>query len=172
MIKEFLGKTPDVKEASFIAENAVVIGDAVLKKGSSVWFCAVVRADVESITVGENSNIQDNCTIHCSAGFPVSIGDNVTIGHNAVVHGCTIGDNCLIGMNSTILNGAKIGKNCIVGAGALVAENKEFPDNSLIIGVPARAVRMIDEKTAEAIAENAGEYSENAKLYNSLVGNE
>lgn len=166
MIKTFLGKTPDIKEAAFIAENAVVAGDAVLKKGSSVWFCAVIRADSEKITVGENSNIQDNCTVHCSEGYPVEIGNHVTIGHNAVVHGCTIGDNCLIGMNSTILNGAKIGKNCIVGAGALVTEHKEFPDNSLIVGVPARAVKILDEKAVRLITKNAKQYSEKAKMYN------
>ncbi|MEZ3421574.1 MAG: gamma carbonic anhydrase family protein [Eubacterium sp.] len=166
MIKTFLGKMPDIKHAAFVAENAVVIGDAVLKKGSSVWFCAVVRADSEKITVGENSNVQDNCTVHCSAGYPVIIGNNVTIGHNAVVHGCTIGDNCLIGMNSTILNGAKIGKNCIVGAGALVTEHKEFPDNALVIGVPARAVKILDEKAVRLITENAKQYSEKAKMFN------
>ncbi len=165
MIKSIYGKTPQVSEASFIAENASVIGDAVLKKGSSVWFGAVVRADSERITVGENSNIQDNCTLHSSTGYPVTIGSNVTVGHNAVVHGCTVGDNCLIGMNSTILNGAEIGKNCVVGAGALVTENKKFPDNSLIIGVPAKSVKQIDDSAAVKIKENAAYYRIAAEKY-------
>ena len=165
MIKEFTGKTPDVKNASFIAENASVIGDVVLAGGTSVWFNAVLRADVDKIVIGENSNVQDNCTVHCTEGYPVVIGKNVTVGHNAVVHGCTIGDNSLIGMNATVLDGAKIGKNCIVGAGALVTERKEFPDNSLIIGVPAKAVKALDENAVKGNVENAKHYTELAKNF-------
>ena len=165
MIKEFMGKTPDVKDAAFIADNASVIGDAVFMGGTSVWFNAVVRADVDKIIVGENSNVQDNCTVHCTEGYPVVIGKNVTIGHNAVVHGCTIEDNCLIGMNATILDGAKIGKNSIVGAGALVTEHKVFPENSLIIGVPAKAVKVLDESAVNATLENARHYTELAQEY-------
>ncbi len=165
MIIGFSGKEPDCENAAFIASNVVVIGDTVLEKGSSVWFNAVIRADVDKITVGENSNIQDNCTVHCTKGFPVTLGKNVTVGHNAVVHGCTVGDNCLIGMNSTILDGAVIGNNCIVGAGALVTEHKIFPDNSLIIGVPARAVRLLDNGAVEKIIENARNYRKLASDY-------
>lgn len=165
MIKSFLGKSPEADNAAFIAENAVVIGNAVLKSGSSVWFGAVIRADSGRIEVGENSNIQDNCTVHCAKGFPTVIGDNVTVGHNAVIHGCSIADNCLIGMNATIMNGAKIGRNCVVGAGALVTENKIFPDNSLIIGVPARAVKTISESDARLILDNAEEYLKAAEIY-------
>lgn len=158
MIKEFNKVMPQTEKSAFIADNSMVIGDAFLAENTSVWFGAVVRADSEKITIGENSNIQDNCTIHCSKGFPVKIGSNVTVGHNAVVHGCTIGDNTLIGMNATILNGAVIGKNCVVGAGALVTENKVFPDNSLIIGVPAKAVKSIDRAAEQSISENARHY--------------
>lgn len=165
MIKEFMGKSPEIKDAAFVAEDAAIIGDAVFMSGSSVWFNAVVRADVDKITVGENSNIQDNCTVHCTEGYPVVIGKNVTIGHNAVVHGCTVGDNCLIGMNATILDGAVIGKNSIVGAGALVTENKKFPDNSLIIGVPAKAVRLLDESAVNSVIENAKHYTQLAEEY-------
>lgn len=165
MIREFMGKAPDTENAAFIAENASVIGDTVLMKGSSVWFNAVLRADVDKIVIGENSNVQDNATVHCTAGYPVVIGKNVTVGHNAVVHGCTIGDNSLIGMNATVLDGAKIGKNSIVGAGAIVTENKEFPDNSLIIGVPARALKTLDETAVKSIIENAKHYTELAEAF-------
>lgn len=165
MTIEFSGKKPNTKNAAFIASNATVIGDCTLGKGSSVWFNAVIRADVDKITIGENSNIQDNCTVHCTEGLPVTVGKSVTVGHNAVIHGCTVGDNCLIGMNATILDGAKIGKNCIVGAGALVTENKSFPDNSLIIGVPAKAVRIIDDAAVEKIIENARHYTALSEEY-------
>ena len=165
MIKEFMGKTPDTKDASYIAENASVIGDTVLMNGSSVWFNAVLRADVDKIIIGENSNVQDNATVHCTGGYPVVVGKNVTIGHNAVVHGCTVGDNSLIGMNATVLDGAKIGKNSIVGAGALVTEHKEFPDNSLIIGVPAKAVKTLDENAVQSILNNASHYKALAEEY-------
>lgn len=165
MIQDFMGKTPDIEKASFVAENASVIGDVVLESGTSVWFSAVLRADVDKIVIGENSNVQDNCTVHCTEGYPVVIGKNVTVGHNAVVHGCTIGDNSLIGMNATVLDGAKIGKNCIVGADALVTERKEFPDNSLIIGVPAKAVKTLDENAVRGNIENARHYTELAKNF-------
>ena len=165
IIKEYGGKTPDVSGAAFIAENAVIIGDVTLKKGSSVWYGAVLRAEEESITVGENSNIQDNCTVHCSTGHPVVIGDNVSVGHNALLHGCTVGAGSLIGMHSTVMNGASLGKSCLVGAGALVTENKKFDDNSLIIGVPAKAKCSLDEKAAARLAENAAHYRRLAEEY-------
>lgn len=168
MIISYKGIKPNASKAAFVAENAVVAGNVTLEAGSSIWFCAVVRAEEESVAVGEYSNVQDNCTLHSSKGFPVKIGSNVTIGHNAVVHGCTVGDGSLIGMNATILNGAKIGKNCLVGAGALVTENKSFPDNTLILGVPARAVGTIDEEAARQIAENAQAYLKKANEYGSL----
>ena len=165
IIKEYGGKTPDVGGAAFIAENAVIIGDVTLKKGSSVWYGAVLRAEEESITVGENSNIQDNCTVHCSTGHPVVIGDNVSVGHNALLHGCTVGAGSLIGMHSTVMNGASLGKSCLVGAGALVTENKRFEDNSLIIGVPAKIKGSLDENAAARLAENAAHYRRLAEEY-------
>ena len=165
IIKEYGGKTPDVSGAAFIAENAVIIGDVTLKKGSSVWYGAVLRAEEESITVGENSNIQDNCTVHCSTGHPVVIGDNVSVGHNALLHGCTVGAGSLIGMHSTVMNGASLGKSCLVGAGALVTENKKFEDNLLIIGVPAKAKCSLDENAAARLAENAAHYRRLAGEY-------
>ena len=165
IIKPYNGKMPDIKNAAFIADNAVIIGDVTLKKGSSVWYGAVLRADSAKITIGEFSNVQDNCTVHCSAGFPAEIGDHVTIGHNAVIHGCKIEENCLIGMHATVMNGAHIGAASIVGAGALVTENKRFDDNSLIIGVPAKIKGSLDENAAARLAENAAHYRRLAEEY-------
>lgn len=164
-VRSYKGKTPNIKKAAFIAENAVIIGDVTLGEGSSVWYGAVLRAEDEKIAVGKNSNIQDNCTVHCSKGFPAVIGDDVTVGHNALIHGCTIGNNCLIGMHATVMNGAKLGENSLVGAGALVTENKEFGDNTLLMGVPAKAVAALDEKAAEQIRFNAAHYREKAEEF-------
>lgn len=165
MIKAFNGKTPKTDKAEFIAENSVIVGDVTLGEGSSVWYGAVIRGDDESISVGKNSNIQDNCTVHCTPGYPVKIGDNVTVGHNAVVHGCEIGNGSLIGMNATVMNGAVLGKNCLVGAGALVTEHKVFPDNSLIIGVPAKAAGVLKEEDVQKLLQNASHYADKAKKY-------
>jgi carbonic anhydrase/acetyltransferase-like protein (isoleucine patch superfamily) len=142
----------------WIAENASVIGRVRLKADTSIWFGAVLRGDNEWIELGTRSQIQDNSTLHTDPGFPLAIGENCVIGHNVVLHGCIIGENSLIGMGAIMLNGAKIGRNCLVGAGALVTEGKEFPDNSLIVGSPARAVRTLDDKAIEGIARGADIY--------------
>ncbi|AWX33197.1 MAG: gamma carbonic anhydrase family protein [Methanosphaera sp.] len=147
-----------MKNKAKIYDGAKVVGDVELKDNVSVWYNAVVRGDQAPISVDENSNIQDNCVVHVSKNYPVKIGKNVSIGHGAIIHGCTIEDNVLIGMGAIILNGAKISKNCLVGAGALVTENKEFPEGSLIIGSPAKAVRQLSEEQIESIQENADEY--------------
>ncbi len=159
MIKSYNNISPDVKKSAFIADSADVIGNVKLDTNTSVWYSAVLRGDSGLISIGRNSNIQDNCTVHCTVGgYNVTIGDNVTVGHNAVIHGCTIGDNCLIGMGAVILNGAVIGNNSLVAAGALVSENKTFPEGSLILGVPAKVVRSLSEQDVEGIKENADEY--------------
>lgn len=165
MIKNYKNISPEIADGVFVAENASVIGSVKIGKGCSVWYGAVIRADSDSIVIGENTNIQDNCTVHTAFEYGVKIGNGVTVGHNAVVHGCTVGDNTLIGMNSTILNGAVIGNNSIVGAGALVTEHKQFPDNSLIIGVPAKAVATLDDDAVEKIRQNGIEYTAFAKDY-------
>lgn len=128
----------------WIAPNAYVIGNVIMGRDVGVWFAATIRGDNEPIAIGDRSNIQDGAVLHSDPGAPLTIGADVTIGHRAVVHGCTIGDNSLIGMGATILNNVKIGCNCIVGANALVTEGKEFPDNSLIVGSPAKAIRRLD----------------------------
>ena len=120
-----------IDESVFIAEGAHVIRDVVLKKNSSVWFNAVLRGDEDQIIIGEGTNIQDNCVIHCGQGYSTVVGNGVTVGHLALLHGCTIGDNTLIGMHSTVMNGAVIGSNCVIGAGSLVTGGTVIPDNSL-----------------------------------------
>jgi carbonic anhydrase/acetyltransferase-like protein (isoleucine patch superfamily) len=136
-----------------------LVGDVKIAEYSSVWYNAVVRADMGSITIGKYSNIQDNCVVHS----PAEIGDYVTVGHAAVVHACKISDNCLIGMNSTILNDAHINKNSIVAAGAMVTQGKEFPEESLIMGIPGRVVRELNSDEIENLKEHAINYAELAK---------
>jgi carbonic anhydrase/acetyltransferase-like protein (isoleucine patch superfamily) len=136
--------------------GAKIVGDVRIGRNSSVWYNAVIRGDMGSISIGESSNIQDNCVVHS----PAEIGDFVTVGHSAVVHACTVEDNCIIGINSTILDGAVIRKNSIVGAGALVTAGKEFPEASLILGVPARAVRELGPEEVNKVKENALRYVE------------
>jgi carbonic anhydrase/acetyltransferase-like protein (isoleucine patch superfamily) len=150
---------------SWVAPNAVLVGKVRLEEGANVWFNAVLRGDNELILVGKNSNVQDGTVMHTDMGYPLTIGTGVTIGHNAMLHGCTVGDYSLIGINAVILNGAKIGKNCIVGAGSVVTEGKVFPDNSLIIGSPAKVVRTLEDTTAAKLAQSAEHYVENSRRY-------
>ena len=143
-------------------KGSVIKGNVSLAEKSSVWYNAVIRGDIEPIKIGKSSNVQDNCVLHSSKDYPLTVGDHVSVGHAAVLHGCTVEDNCLIGMNATVLNGAVIRKNSIVGAGALVTEKHEFPENSLIIGIPAKAVRKLNQEEIENITKNAIRYTEMA----------
>lgn len=145
----------------WIAPTALAIGRVMLKADASLWYGAVLRGDNDPITIGARSNIQDNSVIHSDHGYPVTIGDDVTVGHRVILHSCTVGDNSLIGMGSTLLNGAVIGRNCLVGAGSLVTENKVFPDNSLIVGSPARVVRALTAAQIAGIAASAAHYVAN-----------
>lgn len=164
-IYELDGKSPQLGDGAWVADSAEVIGDVELGPDASVWFGAVVRGDTERIRIGRNSNVQDLSVLHADPGKPLSIGDNVTIGHQVMLHGCTIGDNSLIGIQAVVLNDAKIGRNCIVGAGSVVTEGKEFPDNSVIMGAPAKVVRTLDEEAARRIAEGSVHYLENARRF-------
>ncbi|MBO7517261.1 MAG: gamma carbonic anhydrase family protein, partial [Spirochaetia bacterium] len=143
MIAKFNGAEPKIEKPAFIADNAVITGDVIIKEDANIWYGAVLRGDIEPITVGKGSNIQDLCILHTSEGTPCTVGDNVTVGHGVILHGCTVEDNCLIGMGATILDGAVIGRESIVGACALVTKDKVFPPRSMIIGSPAKAVRQL-----------------------------
>lgn len=149
----------------WVAETAIVVGRVRLMSEASIWYGSVLRGDNEWIEIGMRSQIQDNATLHTDPGFPLTVGRDCVIGHNVVLHGCTIGDSSLIGMGAIVLNGARIGANCLVGAGALITEGKEFPDNSLIVGTPAKAVRETDEKARAMIARAADVYVQRWKHY-------
>lgn len=149
----------------FVAESAAVIGSVVLKNNASVWFSAVVRGDYDTITIGENTNIQDCAVVHMDEGFPVTIGNGVTVGHKAMLHGCTIGNNSLIGINAVVLNGAKIGNDCLIGSNALVTEGKEIPDGSLVLGSPGKVVRQLSEQQLIEIRQFSELYVNNFKRF-------
>jgi carbonic anhydrase/acetyltransferase-like protein (isoleucine patch superfamily) len=156
---------PTIDASAFIADTATVIGKVTVGANASVWFGVTLRGDNERITIGENSNVQESSVLHTDMGFPLSIGKNVTVGHQAMLHGCSIGDGALIGIQAVILNGAKIGKGCLVGAGALVTEGKQFPDNMLIIGSPAKAVRPLTPEDITRLQGNAASYVQRARLF-------
>lgn len=159
------GIAPQIAEDTWIAPDANLIGRIVVEETASVWFCATLRGDNEVITVGAGSNIQENCVLHTDMGYPLTIGKGCTIGHKVMLHGCIIGDNSLIGMGATILNGAKIGKNCLIGAGALITEGKEIPDGSLVMGVPGKVVRDLDDAAIEGLRKSALGYQANMRRF-------
>ena len=155
IFREFEGKTPQLAENVFVAETAALIGDVTVGRDSSVWYGAVLRGDHAPITVGEGTSIQDNVTLHCDEGHALRIGNNVTVGHNAVVHCSAVGDNTLVGMGARLLDGAVIGADCIIGAGAVVKENAVVPDGTMMVGVPARAVRALAPEQLAALRETS-----------------
>ena len=195
MMIQFGGKTPQDCGAAFVAPNATVLGDVVLEKGSSVWYGAVLRGDDGTLTLGENTNVQDNAVLHCDPGGAVTLGKNVTVGHSALVHGCTVGDGSLIGMHATLLNHCVIGRNCItsapapmmqfrpmtllnhcvigrnciIGAGALVPEGMVIPDGSVAVGVPAKIIKTIRPDQAAHNIENAVHYVSDAEAHAEAV---
>lgn len=157
--------SPSIDPSAYIADSANIIGKADIKANASVWFDVTIRGDNELITVGVGSNVQEGCILHTDPGYPLTIGSNVTVGHQAMLHGCTIAEGSLIGIQAVILNGAKIGKNCLVGAGALITEGKEFPDNSLIIGSPAKAVRTLTDEDVARMHGNTLNYVARGKFF-------
>jgi len=149
----------------YVADSATVLGNVLLKSGSSVWFNAVLRGDNELITIGEGSNVQDGSILHTDPGFPLTLGKHVTIGHKVMLHGCTIGDNSLIGINAVVLNGAQIGKNCLIGANALITEGKHIPDNSMVLGSPGKVVKTLTDEQISFLLSAAQGYVSNARRF-------
>jgi carbonic anhydrase/acetyltransferase-like protein (isoleucine patch superfamily) len=154
--------SPEVAPSAWVAPGAYVVGDVHLGEESSVWYGAVLRGDTEPIRVGSRTNVQDGCVLHADPGYPTIVGDDCVVGHGAILHGCEIRNGCLVGMGATVLNGARIGEGSIVAAGALVSEGKEFPAQSLIVGIPAKRVREVTGKQMEDIARGVREYVERA----------
>lgn len=164
-VYELDGVAPEMADSAWVADSAQVMGEVQLGADASVWFGTVIRGDTARITIGEGTNVQDASVLHADLGMPLVIGRHVTVGHQVMLHGCTIGDETLIGIGAIVLNGAKIGKNCLVGASALVTEGKEFPDGSMIIGSPARAVRELTPEQIQGLRRSAQHYIDNARRF-------
>ncbi len=162
---EHQGKKPRVHSDAFIADTAVIIGDVEIGRDSSIWFGAVLRGDINRITVGERTSIQDNCVVHVDSDKPTFIGDDVTVGHGAILHGCTIGNAVLIGMGAVVLDGAVIGDGAVVAAGAVVRERMEIPPRTLVVGVPAKIKTELDESIIEKLKEHAAKYTGYARTF-------
>lgn len=165
MIRPFQGSVPKIYEQVWVADSAMVIGSVTIKRHSSVWFHTVIRSEQAAISIGEQTNIQDNCVLHTDPHDPLTIGDRVTVGHQCIIHGCTIGNDTLIGMGSIIMNGARIGKHCIIGAGAVVTERMEIPDNSVAVGSPAKVIKLTTEAQRLLILQNADHYQTLSQSY-------
>jgi carbonic anhydrase/acetyltransferase-like protein (isoleucine patch superfamily) len=165
MIIKYKNYSPQIAENAFTAPNSSIIGRCTIEENCSVWFNVVIRADVNEIKIGSNTNRQDGCILHCDHDYATIIGSNVTVGHNAIVHGCTIGNNCLIGMGATILDGAVIGDNCIIGAGALVTSRKQIPAGSMALGSPAKVVRELTAEEIEGIKRSVAGYVSLSREY-------
>jgi len=167
MIYQYLDKTPEFAAPfnGWVADSAQVMGDVYLGHQANVWFGAVIRGDNDRIHIGDYSNVQENSVIHTDAGIEVKIGNYVTIGHLAMLHGCEVGDNSLIGIGAVVLNNVKIGKNCLIGAKALITEGQVIPDNSLVMGAPAKVVRTLTDEQAAMLKMSALHYAERCQKF-------
>lgn len=152
-------------DEAMVAKNVTILGEATIDKGVNIWPGVVIRADDDTITIGENTNIQDNAVLHVYHDYPLSVGKNVTIGHCANVHSCIIEDNCIIGMNSVVMDGAVVGKNSVIGAGAVIGKEKVIPPNSIVVGMPGKVIKTQDEEGVAFNLESANEYVKLAKRY-------
>jgi carbonic anhydrase/acetyltransferase-like protein (isoleucine patch superfamily) len=157
---------PEIHATAWVADSAQLIGRVVLEAEASVWFGVIARADSgDAMRIGRGSNVQEASVLHADPGMPLTIGENVTIGHKAMLHGCTVGDGSLIGIGAIVLNRAVIGRHCLVGAGALVTQDKTFPDGSMILGSPAKVVKMLSPAEIEGLARSAAHYRANAQRF-------
>jgi carbonic anhydrase/acetyltransferase-like protein (isoleucine patch superfamily) len=163
-----LGRAPSIDSSAYVAPNATVVGDVTLGPRSSVWYGSVLRGDINSIVIGEGTNVQDNAVVHLADDYGVRVGNYSTIGHAAIIHACEIGDECLIGMGATVLDGARIGDRCIVGANALVTQRFVAPAGSMILGAPAKVVRPLTEPELRGLRAWAEKYVEVAKAHAAL----
>ena len=170
MIYDLGNQRADIADGVFVAPSAVVIGDVKLLPESSIWFGAVLRGDIESITIGRGSNIQDGTVCHTDPANPCTVGEYVTVGHMAMLHGCKVGDHSLIGIGATLMNGSAIGRECIVGAHSLITEGKQFPDGVVIMGSPAKVVRELNDDDRMKLRANAERYVQRAKRYMQELG--
>ena len=166
----FAGHLPTVDPTAWLAPTAVVIGQASIAADASLFYGAVVRADMDAVSLGPGSNLQDNVVVHTDFGFPTRIGAGVSVGHAAVVHGCSVEDNCLIGMHATVLNGAVIGTGSLVAAGSVILEGTRIPPRSLVAGVPGKVRRTLTEAEYAKIERNAEHYRELAAQHRSAQG--
>jgi len=163
MIHDFEDRKPELAPGVFVAWNAEVLGSVKLAPGSSVWYSATLRGDINRIELGELTNVQDACVLHVTEERPCVLGSRVTVGHGAILHGCAVGDGCLVGMGAVILDGAEIGEGSIVAAGALVTQGKRFPPRSMIMGSPAKAVRQLSDDEVAGLREHAERYAAYAR---------
>lgn len=169
LILSFAGHHPEIADSAWVAPTATLIGQVRLADGASVFYGAVLRADVDSITIGARSNLQDNVTVHCDAGRPTVVGSGVSVGHAAVLHGCIIEDDCLIGMSATVLNHAVVGAGSLVAAGAVVLEGSIIPTGSLVAGVPAKVRRALTDEERGELKDNATRYVALAAIHRELA---
>ncbi len=163
------GVAPEIHPEAWVAPNAALLGRVRLEARASVWWNAVLRGDNEPIHIGAESNVQDGCVLHTDPGFPLTLGRRVTVGHLAMLHGCTVGDESLIGIGAVVLNGARIGRQCIIGAKALVPEGREIPDRSLVLGIPGRILRPLEDEEVERLRRNAAVYVAKIARYQSRL---
>lgn len=165
MIIEMNGRKPKISEGVYVAPDATLIGDIEVDECASIWFKALIRADVNSVRIGKYTNYQDASVIHVTKENPTIIGDHVTVGHRALIHACRVGNNCLVGMGSIIMDGAEVGDNCIIGAGSLITQGTKIPPGSLVLGSPAKVKRELTQEEIAAIKKSAENYYEYAKMY-------